>query len=146
MYQAENGAGATRNGTPIVRQPASLVAPDLRGSVLTKFLDAAVAQRVDKNRHCFRSIGPGTKSAGIDYPMLIEGHQDFVMYWRTLPWDHAPGALLVNESGGCVRRLSGESYSPRQMGAGLLAAAGWDTWQVVRDTLLGDLRISDGET
>jgi fructose-1,6-bisphosphatase/inositol monophosphatase family enzyme len=146
MYQAEVGAGATRNGTPIVRQAASLAAPDLRGSVLTKFLDAPTAERVDKNRHFFRSVGPGTTSAGIDYPMLIEGEQDFVMFWRTLPWDHAPGALLVNESGGCVRRLSGESYAPRQMGAGLLAAAGLATWQVVRDTLLGDLRISDGET
>jgi fructose-1,6-bisphosphatase/inositol monophosphatase family enzyme len=146
MYQAEIGAGATRNGSTIVRQSASLAASDLQGSVLTKFLDAPTTERVDKNRHCFRSIGPGTTSAGIDYPMLIEGEQDFVMFWRTLPWDHAPGALLVNESGGCVRRLNGESYTPRQMGAGLLAAAGPGTWQVVRDTLLGDVRISGGET
>ena len=146
MYQAEVGAGATRNGTAVVRQPAPLAAPDLRGSALTKFLDAPTAERVHMNRHRFGSIGPGTTSAGIDYPMLIEGEQDFVMFWRTLPWDHAPGALLVTEAGGCVRRLNGDPYSPTQMRYGLLAAAGRGTWQVVRDTLLGDLNISDGRT
>ena len=146
MYQAEVGAGATRNGIPVVRHPASMAAADLRGSVLTKFLDVPTAEQVDKNRDRFGSVFPGTGSAGIDYPRLIEGDQDFVMYSRTLPWDHAPGALLVNESGGCVRRLNGESYSPSHMGAGLLAAAGWDTWHVVRDTLLGDLRFGDGKT
>ena len=140
MYQAELGAGTTRNGIPIVRPQASLTPADLRGSVLTKFLDAPTMERVDTNRHRFGSVGPGTRSAGIDYPRLIEGEQDFVMFWRTLPWDHAPGAFLVNESGGCVRRLNGDVYSPSQVGAGLLAAAGSGTWQVVRDTLLGDLR------
>ena len=145
MYQAEIGAGATRNGRPLVRPPASSAAADLRGCVHTKFLDAPTRERVDENRHCFGSVGPGTASAGIDYPRLVEGEQDFVMFWRTLPWDHAPGALLVGESGGCVRRLNGDPYSPRQSGAGLLAAAGSGTWQVVRDTLLGDLSFGDGE-
>jgi len=139
MYQAELGAGATRNGRPIVRQPASTAAADLQGSVLTKFLDAPTAKRVHETRSRFRSVGAGTRSAGIDYPRLIEGGRDFVMFWRTLPWDHAPGALLVSESGGCVRRLNGVSYSPKQMGTGLLAAAGSGTWEVVRDTLLGNL-------
>jgi fructose-1,6-bisphosphatase/inositol monophosphatase family enzyme len=145
MYQAELGAGTTRNGIPIVRPLASLTARDLRGSVLTKFLDAPTVERVEMNRHRFGSVGPGTRSAGIDYPRLIEGEQDFVMFWRTLPWDHAPGAFLVNESGGCARRLNGDDYSPSQEGAGLLAAASCPTWQVVRDTLLGDLRSGNGE-
>lgn len=139
MYQAEVGAGATRNGVRIARNKGPRAATDLRGSVLTKFLDPLTLERVDKNRHCFASVGPGTSSAGIDYPMLIEGDQDFVMFWRTLPWDHAPGALLVNESGGCVRRLNGDAYSPIQVGSGLLAAASWPTWQVTIETLLGDL-------
>ncbi len=143
MYQAELGAGTTRNGIPIVRPPASSTAGDLRGSVLTKFLDAPTMKRVNMNRHRFGSVGPGTGSAGIDYPRLIEGDQDFVMFWRTLPWDHAPGAFLVNESGGCVRRLNGDVYSPSQVRTGLLAAADRGTWQVVRDTLLGDARPGD---
>lgn len=92
-----------------------------------------------------RICRPGTRSAGIDYPRLIEGKQGFVMFWWTLPWDHAPGGLLVNESGECVRRLNGDAYSPSRAGPGLIAAASWGTWQVVRHTLLGDLRPGDGD-
>ncbi len=143
MYQAESGAGATRNGAAIIGGRRPSVAAELRGAVLTRFLDAPTAARVDANRHRFRSVGPGTKSAGIDYPMLVEGGQDFVMFWRTLPWDHAPGALLVEESGGRARRLSGVPYLPGSTGSGLLAAADPATWRVVRDTLFGDLG-SDG--
>lgn len=146
MYQAESGAGATRNCVPLVRQPAPSVAADLCGAVLTRFLDASTSERVDANRGRFASVGSGTRSAGIDYPMLVEGAQDFVMFWRTLPWDHAPGALLVEESGGCVRRLDGDPYSPSRGGAGLLAAADPAAWRLVRETLLGDLRFDgDGE-
>jgi fructose-1,6-bisphosphatase/inositol monophosphatase family enzyme len=137
MYQAERGSGAARNGVPIIRHPAPSVAADLRGSVLARFLDASTAARVASNRPRFGSVGPGTTSAGVDYPMLVEGTQDFVMFWRTLPWDHAPGALLVSECGGFVGRLDGEAYSPIQAGTGLLAAADRKAWQVVRNTLLG---------
>jgi hypothetical protein len=106
------------------------------------------AARVDANRHRFGSVGPGTTSAGVDYPMLVQGEQDFVMFWRTLPWDHAPGGLMVSESGGCVRRLNGDLYSPRQTGVGLLAVSDQDAWQPVRNALLADPRVdsrSDGQ-
>jgi fructose-1,6-bisphosphatase/inositol monophosphatase family enzyme len=63
------------------------------------------------------------------------------MFWRTLPWDHVPGALIVSESGGCVRRLNGDPYSPGQMGEGLLAVSAEDAWHMVRDTLLGELGV-----
>jgi fructose-1,6-bisphosphatase/inositol monophosphatase family enzyme len=76
--------------------------------------------------------------------MLVEGQQEFVMFWRTLPWDHVPGALMVTESGGCVQRLNGDPYSPRDMGQGLLAVSDHDAWQTVRDTLLGDLVVDSG--
>ena len=138
MYRAEVGAGATRNGVPIERSPAPSAPGGLRGAVLTKFLDARTAERVDEHRHVFGSVGPGTTSAGVDYPMVADGEQDFVMFWRTLPWDHAPGALVVEESGGCVRRLDGRPYAPRHPGVGLLAAGSAETWQVVRDALLGE--------
>lgn len=144
MYQAERGAGATRNGRPVVRRRPSAGVADLRGSVLTRFLDEATRERVDGNRHRLAAINPGTSSAGIDYPLLVDGGQDFVMFWRTLPWDHAPGALLVEESGGWVRRLDGNEYAPRQTSSGLLAAASPVAWQAVLDALLGDPDVDDG--
>jgi fructose-1,6-bisphosphatase/inositol monophosphatase family enzyme len=59
------------------------------------------------------------------------------MFWRTWPWDHAPGALLVREAGGVVRRLDGADYvvTP-DPGEGLLAAADEQTWQAVAGALI----------
>jgi fructose-1,6-bisphosphatase/inositol monophosphatase family enzyme len=146
MYQAQAGAGTERNGVPIIRRPTPLETAELRGAVLTRFLDATMRLRVDANRHRFASVGPGTGSAGIDYPMLIEGGQDFLMFWRTLPWDHAPGGLMVRESGGCLRRLNGGLYSPRQTGVGLLAVSDQDAWHLVRNGLLGDELVCTDDT
>ncbi len=154
MYQAERGAGATRNGQPVLRHgptatatataTAMAMATGLRGSVFTRFLDETTRERVDRNRHRLAAITPGTLSAGIDYPLLVDGGQDFVMFWRTLPWDHAPGALLVEEAGGWVRRLDGSEYAPQQTSSGLLAASSPAAWQVVRDALLGDPDVDGG--
>ncbi len=80
MYQEECGAGATRDGVPIVREQSSFTAGDLRGSVVSTFLDTPIADRVDMNHHRFASVSPGTGSAGTDYPMLIEGDPDFVLF------------------------------------------------------------------
>ena len=58
------------------------------------------------------------------------------MFWQTLPWDHAPGVLIAQESGCHVARLDGSGYQPGQTRGGLLAAADEATWTRVRDTLL----------
>jgi hypothetical protein len=39
-------------------------------------------------------------SCGIDYPHLVEGDAAYLLYGGTFPWDHAPGSLLLAESGG----------------------------------------------
>lgn len=41
---------------------------------------------------------------------------------RTLPWDHAPGALLLAEAGGIVQRLDGSVYQLADDRCGLLVA------------------------
>jgi fructose-1,6-bisphosphatase/inositol monophosphatase family enzyme len=68
-------------------------------------------------------------------PAHIEGIEDFVLFWQTLPWDHVPGALLVEEAGGTVRRPGGEQYLPASGGFGLLAATDTNTWNIA-DRLL----------
>ena len=48
------------------------------------------------------SVGPVRDirfCAGWDYLDMVEGAKDYVYFSRTLPWDHAPGALLVREAG-----------------------------------------------
>ena len=38
-------------------------------------------------------------AAGVTYPLAATGELAYALYWRTLPWDHAPGALLAEEAG-----------------------------------------------
>lgn len=137
MYMAELGQGATRNGVPIRRtQPVPPIS-GMRGAVLTRFLDPVTSELVATNRGRFGSVSNGRRCAGVDYPALIEGDQEFVLFWRTLPWDHAPGALLLSECGGVARRLDGTAYGPTQRTSGLLATATEEPWDAVRAALLG---------
>jgi len=60
--------------------------------------------------------------AGWDYLDMVEGAKDYVFFTRTLPWDHAPGGLLVREAGLDSRRPNGDEYLPGDDGRGLLTA------------------------
>ncbi|MET9514537.1 inositol monophosphatase family protein [Streptomyces sp. NPDC002994] len=134
-YTAEKGSGAWRDGTRIHRAPAPADSAALRGAALTRFLDAPARARVRAAASRFAALGPGTKCAGVDYPRLAEGGQDFVLYHRTLPWDHAPGALLLTEAAGVVRRHDRSPYRPDDARSGLLAAADPRCWRTVRSIL-----------
>lgn len=139
MYVARLGQGATCNGTVLRSAPVRPAAPDppgMTGAVLTRFLDPETARRVEAHRGRFAAVTGGTGCAGVDYPGVIDRRRQFVLYGRTLPWDHAPGALLVQEAGGVAARLDGSTYHPPQAGKGLLVAADPSTWAAVRDTLL----------
>jgi fructose-1,6-bisphosphatase/inositol monophosphatase family enzyme len=58
------------------------------------------------------------------------------MFWRTEPWDHAPGALFITEAGGRVARLDRSTYTPVDQGKGLLVAQNEETWYAVESALL----------
>ncbi|MEO9325936.1 inositol monophosphatase [Nocardioides sp. C4-1] len=116
MYVAELGAGAFRNGERLTRTPAG--APSTwRGAT-------------SRRRWLGRSL-PGHApleltwvSCGIDYPHLVEGDADYLLYSRTMPWDHAPGRLLLTEAGGALRLLDAHDYDPTRIhDVGLVAAA-----------------------
>lgn len=57
-------------------------------------------------------------SAGIDYPHVVTGAIDFVVYRFPKPWDHLPGQLMLQELGGDVVHLDGRLYRP---GSGTMA-------------------------
>jgi fructose-1,6-bisphosphatase/inositol monophosphatase family enzyme len=74
-------------------------------------------------------------AAGIVYPKLLSAELTHALYWRTLPWDHAPGTLLAEELGLVVRRLDGSRYRPFDGRFGLLTAATQTVWDGVRAAL-----------
>lgn len=63
----------------------------------------------------------GTTSCAVDYVDLLEGNLDLLVYKRTRPWDHAPGALLTAISGGFTQRFDERSYRPFDDGKGIVA-------------------------
>ena len=120
MLVAERGSGAYADGVRLRRTPSGSDLALLRGGVLRRFLDDRTRDAVDAAAHRFGNLTPGTTCAGVEYPLIAQGDQDFLLFWRTLPWDHAAGALLVTEAGGVARRLDGSDYTPARPGEGLL--------------------------
>jgi fructose-1,6-bisphosphatase/inositol monophosphatase family enzyme len=133
---ARAGDGAYLDGervrTPDVRGPASA----LRGAVMSRSLPADLRARVDAGIGNIGRALPGNHCAGREYPDILRGVQDFVLFWRTLPWDHAPGVLLLQEAGGVARRFDGTPYDPGDDRNGLLVAANGEVWIAAYDALL----------
>jgi fructose-1,6-bisphosphatase/inositol monophosphatase family enzyme len=130
-YADELGSGAWRDGERVVRAPAAADPAELRGAALSRFMEPAVRAHVEAVAPRFADLNGGAKAAGIEYSRLVDGEIDFVRYERTLPWDHAPGSLLLAEAGGVVRRLTGSEYLPADERRGLLAAADPASWDTV---------------
>ena len=84
-----------------------------------------------------RALGPVQDirfCAGWDYYDLLVGAKDYVLFSRSLPWDHAPGGLLAQEAGLRVGRFNGGEYLPGDGQKGLLTAHP-SIWELVRDSL-----------
>ena len=74
--------------------------------------------------------------AAEQYPRLALGVNDLSLFERTLPWDHAAGALWLNEAGGKCARLDGSSYRVDDwQRKGLLGAASPRLWDAMAERL-----------
>ena len=123
-WVAEKGAGTYRNGERVTREPvADGVAP--RG----------VTSIWPLRGHSLGSLPPLLGSwvcCGVDYPRLMEGAADYILYARNSPWDHAPGALMVTEAGGVVGHPDGTPYAPTTLTPGIIVASDRGTYAAVR--------------
>lgn len=126
MAIAQAGEGAWMAGQRLRALPGGPL-PDLRGSLSTKFFDPAERARIEALRPLFA----GTYRlfcAGHEYLNLITGQGQFALYNRTMPWDHAAGALAFAEAGGHVARWDGNPYGPADVTGGILLAPDPQTW------------------
>jgi fructose-1,6-bisphosphatase/inositol monophosphatase family enzyme len=136
MGYAVAGGGAFLDDMRV--EPATPLPPErLRGVAAATYYPADLRAKVGAGHGRLGEVTAGQRCAGREYLDLLAGKQQFAMSWRTWPWDHAPGALLVREAGGVVRRLDGVEYviTP-DPGEGLLAAIDDQTWRTVASALI----------
>jgi fructose-1,6-bisphosphatase/inositol monophosphatase family enzyme len=136
LYSARLGSGARRNGLKLSIEQHTKPLNELRGDVLTRFLPDTLKQSLEENAEHVENIGPGTKCVGRDYPAVIEGQKVFVVYWRTLPWDHTPGVLLIEEAGGVALRPDRTRYRASRTLQGLVVATNANVAEMVLTQLL----------
>jgi len=125
-YVTERGAGVTRNGGLL--QPVSRTGtPRVESSSRRDLGD--LANRPDWY------VGHARFCCGVDYPRLLTGDVDALLYRKPKPWDHAAGALMMTELGAVPRLLDGSTYAPGEPYGVLLSAATEDVWHAVADAI-----------
>lgn len=142
LVMAEQGSGVFYQDTRQTGQQnkrialaANMAGQDLAGVVYSRYMPDDVRQWVmTRADESFRTHQP-RGAAAAEYPRLLRREVDFLLYWRTLPWDHVPGVLMVNEAGGRAQRLDGRPYTALDQGFGLLVASDDEAWERVLQRL-----------
>jgi fructose-1,6-bisphosphatase/inositol monophosphatase family enzyme len=146
MFTAVRGSGAFADGVQLgAPPPPGDNIERWRGVLRTRYMPAELRLAAFAG---FASAGLGPSdvtASGVVYPMATTGELTHALYWRTLPWDHAPGTLLAQEAGLTVARLDGTEYRPWDTRYGVLTATDQRVWDVVRGSLPAELvDLSEG--
>jgi myo-inositol-1(or 4)-monophosphatase len=116
LFFAEKGKGATLNGTPIsVSKKAKVLNSCLVTGFPYTYLDMEngplqVFERLIRRGVPVRRLG----SAAIDLCWVACGRLDGFYEHKLQPWDSAAGFLIVEEAGGKVTDMQGDTFSPYQ--------------------------------
>jgi len=131
---AERGVGAFVNQKPVFAHTADNPRPVI--SLASQFMTEQ--QRNAIFRHCenWADIVPIPRCAAEHYPRICLGRDDATLFQRTLPWDHAAGALFLQEAGGLVTRWDGSEYRFHDGKSGIIAAASKQSWELAISKLI----------
>jgi fructose-1,6-bisphosphatase/inositol monophosphatase family enzyme len=111
-------------------------------TLATQFMAEELRAKLLANAEAAFELKPIPRCAADHYPRLCEGAFDLAMFQRTLPWDHAAGALLLTEAGGHIARWDGSHYRFHDVGLGILAATSRELWDQAAEILLADGRLA----
>lgn len=135
MCHAVRGGGAFVDGVPLLarrhlrRRPVAALATQFMGEAERRALRGRAGRLLD--------LVPIPRCAAEHYPRVALGENDIALFQRTLPWDHAAGALFLTEAGGRVARWDGADYRIDDDRAGLLVASTRALWDVAAEALFG---------
>lgn len=132
---SERGGGVRFAGRRLDRlqepgdPPAGIIAVGQRGG-------PALVARATELRKQVRQI-KSLRCAGLDYLRMAQGELDFALFSGVMPWDHAPGALILEELGGRAGYADGSAYRPSQSAtaSGVVTARSDAVWQFIIDRL-----------
>lgn len=135
MCHADRSGGAFVDGARISARPSGESPPI--AALGMHFMTDEKRGRIERRSAGRLATVPIPRCAGEQYPRLALGENDISLFERTLPWDHAPGALFLAEAGGVTARPDGEPYRPADRRPGLLSAATPQLWEQAAEILFG---------
>jgi fructose-1,6-bisphosphatase/inositol monophosphatase family enzyme len=126
MCHAASGKGAFVDGARVRSRATGLEKPV--AAIAARYLPGDLRETILGRAAGHFTQVPTPRAAGEQYPRVVLGENDLTLFWRALPWDHAPGALFLTEAGGRIARFDGAPYRIGEDRTGLLAAATPALW------------------
>lgn len=127
LCHAVRGGGAFIGGEAISARTSGEEPPI--AAISTLFMDPSQRERMREHVAPFYRLVDIPRCAAEQYPRLALGENDVAIVERTLPWDHAAGALFLNEAGGKAARLDGSPYRVDDGRKGMIIAASPALWK-----------------
>lgn len=121
--------------TPL-RAASPVPLAEMTGNVSWRYLPAELRSAVTGNLPRV-AMAADFRCSAHTYRLIASGNLHFSFSSSVMPWDHAAGWLIYREAGGYTAHFDGSPYRPVNRGGGLISAPDKDSWQAVRDGLLG---------
>lgn len=134
LCHAALGGGACIDGERVTARPTGETPPVAAISMM--FMDEARREAIKADIAPHYRLVDIPYCAAEQYPRLALGVNDVSIFERTLAWDHAAGALWLNEAGGRCARPDGSPYRVDEQGrTGMIAAASPALWDELASRL-----------
>lgn len=133
MCHAAKGKGAWIDGERIIARESGEVQP-IAALAIKYMLPDVRADILARAQGRFQTVDI-PNCAAEQYPRIALGQNDIAIFERALPWDHAPGALFLNEAGGRLSHRDGTPYLVGDGKTGLLGASSPRLWDSAAEIL-----------
>ncbi|KQX25320.1 MULTISPECIES: inositol monophosphatase family protein [unclassified Sphingomonas] len=133
LVHAARGRGCTVNGERVTARRSEGGLP--KAATATYFMPEDRQADVRRRAEGRLEIVDIPRCAGEQYPRLMLGINDIALFERTHVWDHAPGALMLEEAGGMIARNDGSPYRLDVPGKGAIAASTPELWALAKEVL-----------